>query len=751
MVKYVPEEQYLLSDNTIVIDNKEISKEELSSNLRQEENLKIVGFLKFHLWVYSLSNNKDKEDWLKRIGEPPVIYDEGLKNKSVSQLQQYMHNKGYYNAEVDDTTLFKGKKAYVNYTIKSGTPYRIKDIKYTIKDNSLTKMLELDKTERLIHRGDILDLTLLGNERTRIATALQNGGYYRFVEDYIHFKIDTAFNANEATVEMIVENARYKQTANDEVNHKKYIVDGYSIYIDKQKKGLISNEAQVFADTTIAGSYLFLHNGKLPIRSDVFSKSIELSPNSLFSKRLVDKTYNNLYALRQFKYINIQFQEDTVSKDLALGHLKGKIFLPLQSLQNYSVDVEGTNTSGNLGVAGNLNYQHRNLLGGAEIFDISFKGASERQDALINNERTIFNTLEYGGSAKLSVPGFLFPVSLLKAKVFSMPYTSISFTYNFQERPDYSRTIVNATFGYFWKSNQLFSHNLNLLDLNAVQIFRLNPEFENKIKDLYIKSSYTDHIISATNYGFTYNTQGIKNLPFYHYFRVNMESSGNTLYLASNLLGLEKSSLTNSADKDQSAFYKIFDTRFAQYLKADLDYRYGYRFDKYNAIATHAFLGAAYPYGNFHVTPFERRYFSGGANGVRAWQVRSLGPGSYKAGIDEYPNQSADIKLEASLEYRYKLFWMFEGAFFLDAGNIWAINNNDNRDGAVFQFNDFYKEIALGTGVGLRLVYTYFIIRADLGLKLCDPSQEIGERWIPFSRSYNLSDLNFNIAIGYPF
>jgi outer membrane protein assembly factor BamA len=229
---------------------------------------------------------------------------------------------------------------------------------------------------------------------------------------------------------------------------------------------------------------------------------------------------------------------------------------------------------------------------------------------------------------------------------------------------------------------------------------------------------------------------------------MNFEMAGNTLYLASMLLGNEQIAVKAGED---TPYYEVLNTRFAQYLKGDFDFRYGYRFDKYNSVATRAFLGIAFPYGNFHVIPFEKRYFTGGANGIRAWQVRSLGPGCYAAGPNEYPNQSADIKLEANIEYRFKLFWLFEGALFADAGNIWAINENDNREGAVFRFNRFYDEFAVGTGFGLRLVTNYFIIRTDLGVKLRDPSLVAGQRWIPGTRPYNTSDFNFNIAIGYPF
>jgi outer membrane protein assembly factor BamA len=229
------------------------------------------------------------------------------------------------------------------------------------------------------------------------------------------------------------------------------------------------------------------------------------------------------------------------------------------------------------------------------------------------------------------------------------------------------------------------------------------------------------------------------------------EVAGNTLWAMSRLFNRTEYVVDDPDPRFVSTYYRIFDTRFAQYIKADIDYRRGVRLNETHSIACRSFVGIGLPYGTYNVIPFERRYFTGGSNGIRAWQVRSLGPGSYTGGATEYPNQSSDIKLEANLEYRFKLIWMFEGALFLDGGNIWAINRKDNREGVVFRFDTFYKEFALGTGFGLRIVAPFFIVRADLGLKLRDPALPEGNRWIPAERKFQRSDIALNIAVGYPF
>jgi outer membrane protein assembly factor BamA len=729
------------------IDNKQINKEELSSYVRQEENLKILGFIKFHLWLYNLSKKNKTKSWFREIGEPPAIYDEVLINKSTSQIQQYLYNKGYYKAKVSSKVDLKKKKARATYIIETGNPYIIRNITYNIKDSRINDYFQANKDESLIKSGDIFDVDVLDQERSRITRLLNNKGFFKFMDEYIHFKIDSSLSSLQADIEMTIDNPRLSSDLSKETAHKQFYIKDYSINVFTPQKGINSVNFQDFSDTTRLDGLTFFHKGRIPLKVKTIAKTIEMVPGDLYSKTKEERTQNNLYSIRQFKFVNIQFSEDQTSNDSLKGWLNGKIFLPIQVKQNYSFDIEGTNTSGNFGIAGNLNYQHRNLFKGGEIFDITLKGATERQ--LTEGGTFVMN--ELGTVVKLSLPGFWLPVNEKKLNLYSMPITSFSASYNFQERRDYTRTILNATLGYQWKSSANISHSLNLVDLNSVYIYRIDPAFLEDIKNLYIKSSYTDHIISATSYSWIYNNQNIKKKPDYQYFRMNLETAGNTLWVLSSLTGREKFNSEDPSSEFNTTYYKLFNTRFAQYLKGDFEYRYGYRFDKYNSIATRAFFGIAFPYGNFNVVPFEKRYFTGGANGIRAWQVRTLGPGSYSEDSLDYPNQSADIKMEANIEYRFKLFWMIEGALFVDAGNVWAINRNDNREGAVFKFNKFYDEFAVGTGFGLRLVTNYFIVRTDLGLKLRDPALLPGERWIPGNRKFNSSDLNLNIAIGYPF
>lgn len=748
MTRYVPDDEYLLKDVEIAIDEQVVEEKSLEAHLRQKENLKILGFMRFHLWLYNLSSKKREKGLLKNIGEAPVIYDVGLKNKSAQQLEMYLNNKGYYRAKVSDSVSFHKRTATVEFTIQSGRPYRIRTINYQVKDANLQLPLNDIRNDALFAAGDVLDVEILEAERKRISDELRNKGYFKFSEDFVYFKIDTSNYEYLADVEMIVEDRSIISDSEYRL-HKQFSVNNYSFYLGNPGDNIGEFNTTGYKDTIQSGSFLFYFNNKLPIREKVLLKTIEMFPGDGYEKRLEDKMYNNLYALRQFKYVNIQYDEQHTGDSLR-GGLDARVYLPLQIRQNYSFDIEGTNASGDLGAAGNLNYQHRNLLHGAEILDVTLRGATERQ--VTDNEDQKFNTIEYGGSVRLRLPGFVFPINEQKLNLHSIPFTSLSVAYNYQRRPDYTRTVVNARFGYQWRSTEQKSHNFNLIDLNAVRIFSLDQTFMNSIEDLYIKSSYTDHIIYASNYSFVYNTQSRGGSANYQYFKADFEMAGNFLYGLSNVFNRQQvASSTLDENGEPLKYYEYFGTRFSQYIRGDFEWRYGYRFDKYNKFAARVFVGVAYPYGNSNLMPFERQYFTGGANGIRAWHVRSLGPGTYTPEGSSYPNQTSDIKLEANIEYRFELFWMLEGALFVDAGNIWAINRFDNREGATFEFNDFYNEIAVGTGAGLRLVLPYFVLRADMGIKMRSPSLPLGQRWIHSSKALTPDDLNFNIAIGYPF
>ncbi|HPE74498.1 MAG TPA: BamA/TamA family outer membrane protein [Draconibacterium sp.] len=747
-VKFVPENKYLINKVQIDIDNQDINKETAKSLIKQKENYKILGFLKFHLWLYNLSPKKKTDDWLKRIGEPPQIYDEDLSIHSEDQLKQLAYSKGYFRAEVQSSVSVKESKRKVNlnYKLISGEQYKIKRINYQIKDSLLRKIYFESDLKSKLREGGAFDIDKLETHQTDIVNLFKNNGYYYFSKDDVKFIADSSKFQKQVLVDLLVRPAKNNQIDTAKVFKPYYLNDFFiSVLPGNSPVTITRDSVGVFSDTIKWDNFTLYQSKQVRYPPALFNRTMRLNKGDLYNNAEVESAFNAFNRLRQFRFVDIQFNEVASKNDSNL--LDCFVRLAPLNKQSTSFDIEGTNTSGNFGVAGNVTYMHRNLFRGAEVFQLSFLGGIERLQQLNN----YFNTTELGVESSLMIPKLLGPGNYFGDFERFLPKTVFSLGYNFQRRPEYTRTINTLKFGYDWKTTEDLRHIWNLLDYNKVNVFNYDPGFIDGIRDLYIKSSFTDHLIFAMNYSVIYNNQRLNTIKDYTYLRFNIESSGNLLGAISGLANLDKFQEIDSLGNVQSEYYQVFNTRFAQYVKSDIELSHGFAIDKYNSIVSRAFFGIGIPYGNFDVLPFEKKYFSGGANGIRAWPVRSLGPGTYKADSDEYPNQTADIKLEANLEYRFKLISFVEGALFLDGGNIWAINEKDNRPGAQFKINEFYKQIALGTGAGLRFDMSYFILRLDLGMKLRDPAVSDKRGWIIGTRSYTNSDFNLTFAIGYPF
>lgn len=764
--KYVGEDEYLLNKVIVKVDDKSVPSGDLKKNIKQKSNLKILGAWRFHLGLYNLSG-KDKtkgfNKWLRRIGEEPVIYEDFQTKRSVAQLQLYMKKKGYYDAVIKDSVAFKKKKAKVYYTITANQPYRYRKIYHQLDDlpyNFLSQSQKVgemsdstqirvyvneDKQDAKVKEGSKVDSDVLGEERMRIFKMLKNKGYFNFSREYIHFMMDSTKKDHQMDVFVGL-----KKPLNEKAT-KKYRINKIKILTEYDPKLMLMNDSIYLSelDTLVHKDVEFIYRNKLKIKPDVILSSIRIKKGDLYNLNSVSQSYSRLQQLNQFKFVNINFDEDAKATDDEYGSLNCVIQLSPHNLQFYSFELEGTNSSGNIGFAGNLNYQHKNLFGGAEVLDVQLSTAREN---VKSSEQTNFSSSEYGIVSKLSIPKFLLPFfDAEKFRESYNPRTIFSLSYNFQKRPDYTRTIADASFGYFWKSSKYLRHTFNLVELNFVDVKDLSEDFLNDINNLYIQNSFTDHVIATTRYSVTYNNQNINIPKNYNYLRVSAEVAGNTLKTIDNILGRSKRNDYDSEGNIEGTYHDFLGIRYAQYVKGDVEYRFNHYINRANNMVYRVFFGIGYPYGNLEVLPFEKSYFSGGANGIRAWQVRSLGPGSYVDEGSTYPNNAADLKIEANLEYRFKLFWALEGALFLDAGNIWAISKKDDRKGADFQFDRFYEEIAIGTGFGTRVDLKFILFRLDLGLKLRDPSKVGSERWIIAKRPFKLNQLTFNIGIGYPF
>lgn len=745
--KYIADGDYLLESYSIKYEGDRIKKEDLENYIRQNPNKTILG-MKFHLGLYNLSRNEVKDgfiaNWLRTIGEAPVVYDEFYTKKSSSQMELYLQKKGYFNAIVNDSVEYKKKKAKVIYTVSSNEPYRVNEVNYTLEDTSLYSLINTDSGNCLLKKGELFDEDLFTQERQRIEILARNSGYYFFSKEYVFYRVDSSLNSNEVNIEIIFK--KYKEDIGGgsyiEKPHPLARINNVYIHTFYQPKLALSNFSEYAAslDTIVYNGINIVYSDAENIKSSIVTESNFIQPNDLYNLENVNRSIRNLSALHAFRLVNINFKETATVDENGEKILECEILLTPSTLQSFTVEVEGTNSSGNIGAAGNLIYQHRNLFKGAENFNLRFKGALETLKESYSSD--FGNMVEVGSEMRVSIPKFILP---FKSEQFIKKYnpsTTVSVAYNFQRRPDYTRTIANISFGYNWKGNKYLTHIINPIELNFVKIPYMSDDFSTWLEGKYIFYSYQPHLISVTNYSLIYNNQKIQKNADFQYFRLNMESAGNILSSSYKLLNVD------SPDGN----YELFNTEFAQYLRGDIDFRYYSIINEHNSIVYRLFAGAGIPYGNSNALPFEKKYFSGGANGIRAWQVRNLGPGSYIEEITTtYPNKTADLKLEANIEYRFKLFWLLEGALFVDAGNIWAINSSDEREGALFTGSTFYKEIAVGTGIGTRFDFSFFIFRLDLGIKARDPILPLGQRWIIGNRKMTSDDFTVNIGIGYPF
>lgn len=747
--KYVSEKEYLLNKVTIKTDSKEIKKSDIKKNIRQKPNTRILGVARFHLGVYNLSGRNEKKrfnKWLRTIGEAPVVYSDFLTDRSVAQIKLFLNNKGYYNAEVLDTVYFKKRKAYVEYNIFPGKVTTIEDFTFTDTHNYVSN--ELSDTARLMRevlqdsfRTKIrpeapLDIELLETERERITRMLRERGYFNFSKNFIQFYADTT-TANQPDKARLLLSIVSNPT--DTTAYHKFRIEKININFDYDPLVFLSGTDSCYT-ATIERNYGILYRDKLKVKPKLIIETIQFREGELYNVQKVVDSYSRLQALNLFKFINIVFREKpTAGKEKILVC---DIQLTPMKRQSYNIFLEGTHNSSNIGVGGNLTYNHRNLFKSGENLTLSVWGALKKEQF---NENKIFSTKELGVEMRLVTPQFWMPVFRLHdfRRNFA-PKTSVSLSFSYEHTPFYDRRIASAKFGYLWrKADKKWRYNFDLIDLNYVMMQNVDSAFIAGLKNKYVKSAYTSHLILSANFSAVYTDQQLNGQSSFNYFRGNLETSGNFLWAIDKVFNIPR------VEKNDERYYEMLGVQYAQYIKADGEYRFNHYLNRANTIVYRLFLGCGYPYGNMKVLPFEEAFYGGGANGIRAWQARTLGPGSYVA-EDNYPNNVGDFKLEANIEYRFKLFWLLEGALFLDAGNIWNITRYENRRGTVLG-GDFLRQIALGTGPGLRVDANFFLLRFDWGIKMRDPAKPQGQRFVLFDNGKWIKHTVFNIAIGYPF
>lgn len=751
--KHVPEGQFLLDKTKIIIDDKQNSEDlntqELVNYLRQTENHKVLGGLKMQLAIYNISG-KDSTNWfnkwIRRVGSPPVIYDSTLTMASENQLQRALINKGYLKSNVSSEVKLnsKKKKAEVNYNITLDQPYRIRSISYDIKDDSLRALIMTDSVEFPIKNQSLLDHNKLDKEREMIVQRLRNNGYYAFNKNYITFVADTAQGSREVDLTLCLsEKVQDLPHMPHFDTHRQFYVRDV-IFVTNYDAVTMQNG--VYGDTATYNGITVLYGDDRYIDKEILDENCFIRPGSLYNAADVDRTYKALGRLGIIKFINIDMK--------AVGELDGTLWVDAFVLlnrdksQTISFSLEGTNSEGDLGFGIGADYQHRNIFKGSEILNVKFKASYESLSGdlsgLIND-----NYSEYSGDVGITFPKFKMPFLRDGFKRRIQASTEFMTSFNYQERPEYTRIIAGAGWKYIWSErNNQMRNTFNLIDVSYVYLPKSKSNFLDSITNPLLRYSYENHLIMRMGYTFYKTNKKVAN-PLTTVFQNNIytlrasaETAGNLLYGISHLVNQKR-------EADDS--YKVFGTRYSQYIKLDGDFSLTHYISQRSSIAMHAGFGIAVPYGNSTVLPFEKRFYSGGANSVRGWGVRTLGPGSFdgKKAQNSFIYQCGDIRLDLNLEYRCKLFWVLELGAFIDCGNIWTIREYEEQPGGVFKIDKFLEQLALSYGLGLRMDFTYFLLRFDVGMKAHNPASG-QEKWPLISPSLK-RDAEIHFSVGYPF
>lgn len=741
--KFLHNDELLLDKVNVTADQPDISPMDLQTYIRQTPNARWFNLFKVPMRLYCLSSpNSDKgfSHFLQKIGERPVVYDSLKTEKTRQEMQKMVRNMGYMSAEVSVERQIRKNKIGIVYDIKAGKPYYVRHMAYDIHDLDIGSLIANDTIHSGIHNGMMFDVVALDQERTRITKMLLNNGYFHFNKEMITYQADMTQDSDQIDLTMRIGSSEGSSLG--EETHETFLV-GDVVYLLESEE----NNRTGYDTVAVSGIKVLSKNDKY-LRPNVVAEFNRIQVGKPYDESAVQQTYASMARLKALKYTSVHFEKDTTRRP---RQLRATAVLTKARNQSISFQLEGTNSAGDLGAAASVTYQHRNLFRGSESLSIKLRGAFEAitgvQEGLEND-----NYKEYGVETSLSFPQFMCPFLSSEFRRNILATSEVGVTYNSQVRPEFTRTLASSSWSYKWTAKQR-QHRFDLLDINYIYVPYKSEAFRRYLDEMdkhnsILKYSYEDQFIVRMGYTYTYNSAGntLMRLPSRtsHSIRVNIEESGNLLEATSKLLHPEP--------KDKES-YTLANIHFAQYVRGDFSFTQNWMFDQKNFLVFHWGMGVAYPYGNSKMLPFEKRYFSGGPNSVRGWSVRGLGPGSYKGtseGAVSYVNHMGDIKLDLNLEYRTHLFWKFNGAVFVDAGNIWNIREYDGQEGGVFKFNRFYEQLAVAYGLGVRFDLDYLILRFDSGMKAVNPMEDGRDKY-PILHHDMGRDFCFHFAVGYPF
>jgi outer membrane protein assembly factor BamA len=811
--KHLKNNELLLSKSAIKQNGTNIDNTELEAFIRQKPNRKILKVLRFNLWLYNQVDqqktlekkaqrdikfdrinvkrlaknvkknerraakgkspkspklkNKEKSTFRESImeaGEPPVILDTFLTKVTKNQLQKFVFSKGYFDSKVSDSIQVDlvNKRSKVFYYITKSKPYTIQSIDYKIEDPLIEYFIFNDTTSTLIKHNAVYDEDVFQKERERITESQLNNGYFYFAPEYVYYMVDTNLVGQKVNLTLGIKMfSKSFNESNDSliyINHPRFYIENVYVIAENIPNFRGKSNEIYMKDTAEYNGFKIIYNNRLKLRRKDLTRDISISPGQLYQQNFSEETYKGLSSLKVFKSVYIQYIKNPRYSD------KLDCYIVCQPVvkQSITIETEGTNTSGNLGIAGSLVFQNKNAFRGAELVELKLKGSIAAQKQFsstetttnINDVQNTFNTIQFGPELNIFFPKPLFPFTLFyykkdasEKRYFTQPKTILSLSFNYQSRPEFNRTISNISYGFrFTNNKELFSYDIVPFEIYSVKA-KLFGNFQSdllNLNDFYLLNSFQDHITTLSRLSVIYNNQTLSKKRNYMYLKMTLSSSGNILR------GLYSAT---SQSMDAQGRYLIQGVPFSQFVKFDVDYRFYFNIRKLGKLVYRMAGGYGNPLKNLTSLPYEQSFFGGGPNSNRAWRARTLGPGSYAQpdSILSRYDKIGNIQIESNIEYRFHIFKSFYGAWFVDAGNIWLSYNDPNKPNGQFKLDKFYKEIALGSGFGLRYDFSFFVIRLDAAIRVQDPQYIEGKRWLLGNQTLKQTPIFTNFGIGYPF
>ncbi len=754
--RVLSDNQTRLKSNVITIVNKnwhpEYQDTQLDNYIHQKANTYFIktkrgGWNPF-IYVYNWTNGKGKgwDRFVTKLGQAPVVFDPSLMEDSRENITTHLKYIGYYNSHVDTRAEIRKQQTVVDYRVTLGKMYPIKDIEYRVDDPGLAEEIYRDTVNSFIRRGMPLSEELLERETERSAAHIRNMGYYEFTKNYYFFDADTVSAPDSALLKVYVRNYTRNESPENARRHRRFYFGDVSIrpVSDNIKyRASVSKKIPQILDTVRYENLTILYDTKRKVRPSILYKMNRIEPGNTYSEWIVNNTYQRFANLRIYNNVSVELNKtDTNIVDCMIRLIPSKA-------HGYKINLEAsTNSTGLIGISPTLSYYNRNIFKGGEWLSLSVSG--NFQFSVTNSTRAT----EFGASAGLSFPTFV----LLPDRMFKniIPRTDLDLTYNYQRRPEYTRNMIGASFGWSWSSqSNKYYFKVVPVQFNIVNLPVYSEAFMESLTNPFVREAYKNHFEFGLGFDLQYSSDPSIN-PAGSFFKADFQFD-----LAGNLL----SAFNKFMPVDSSGFRTIWSSPYSQFVRAELSLAYTWKFGKNNkqALAVRALGGAGLAYGNSTKMPFERLFWAGGSNSLRGWTARSVGPGSSEMdNTFSIPNQTGDMRLEANIEYRFPLFSIFRGAVFVDWGNVWNIDrtgrNHQSLEGSTedetaetlsyFSIRNMLRTSALSWGAGIRLDLNFVVVRFDLGIKLYDPSVQ---QWQNARNWFRRGGYAFQFGIGYPF